>query len=273
MLKQYFSTDKTTGYIRYLQLLSEDWIRLTPTIWGFIGYSFSQGKLYSQFRIEFSWNDLIPISRFDELSNTLNYVFENENNNEYQYRIIVNSLRMQFDDWWLTYDYLSQRPPAPLFKSDKEVYIDFVSETDKEQEIELDKYIENQYKIIPSYDKNGISMKDLIRNDVKNNCLYAFLKGIVLAQYTKELKNEYEYSNGITLKFRGKIFTTLFNQLLIDYGFTTVYNKYTTPTTLFVQENNGVLEHCLNVETGFCDEPEPDIFISSPSRGIREQIN
>lgn len=273
MLRQYFSTDKTTGYIRYYQLITEDWIRLTPTIWGIIGYSLSQGKLYSQFRLDLSWNNLIPIYEFDKLTQTLNYVFENENNNENEYRIIINSLRLVFDDWWTTYDYVSQRPPCPLFKEDKEVYIDFVSEYNEDKDEEIDKYIEHYYKIIPTVDKNGKSQKDLIRSDVKFNCFYAFLKGFVLAQYTNEMKSEFNSKNGITLTFKGKIFTTLFNELLLEYGFITVYNKYTTPTKIFINEYNGVLENCLNLKTGFFDGSEPDIFISSPSRGIREPIN
>ena len=273
MLKQYFSTDKKTGYIRYFQLLSEDWLLLTPLVWGIIGYSFSQGKLYSQFRVDLSWNDLIPIYVFDDVSTKLNYVFENENNNEHEYRIIINTLRMLFDDWWLTYDYVSQRPPAPLFRKDTEVYIDFVSEYDENKDLKIDKYIDHTYKIIPTHDKNEKSTKDLIRGDVKFNCFYAFLKGVVLAQYSNEMKSEFANTNGITLSFHGKIFTTLFNELLIEWGFDTLYNKYTTPTLLYIQEHNGILEDCLNLTSGFCNGSEPDILISSPSRDIREQIN
>ena len=273
MLRQYFSTDKESGYIRYYQLVTEDWIRITPTIWGIIGYSLSQGKLYSQFRLDLSWNELIPISEFDKLSEKLNYVFENENNNESNYRIIINSLRMMFDDWWLTYDYISQRPPCPLFKEDKEVYIDFVSDYNENKDQKIDRYIDKNYKVIPTQDKQGVSRKDLIRKDVKFYCFYAFLKGFVLAQYSHEMKEEYSFTNGITLNFNGKIFTTLFNELLLEYGFTTVYNKYTTPTRLFINEYNGVLGNCLDLTSGFFDGTEPDIFISSPSRGIREPIN
>lgn len=273
MLKQYFSQDKTTGYIRYFQLITEDWIRITPTIWGVIGWSISQGMFYSQFRLDLRWNELIPINEFDKLSQTLNYVFENENNNEYEYRIIINTLRMLFDDWWTTYDYVSQRPPCPLFREDKEVFLDFVSEYNEDKDEEIDKYIEHNYKVIPTVDKNGISQKDLIRSDVKYYCFYAFLKGFVLSQYTNEMKSEFEHENGITLKFKGKIFATLFNELLLEYRFITVYDKYTTPTTIFINENNGILENCLNLTSGFFDGTEPDIFISSPSRGIREPIN
>lgn len=273
MLRQYFSQDKKTGYIRYYQILTEEWLLLTPTIWGVIGYSLSQGKLYSQFRVDLKWNDLIPIEEFDKLSNTLNYVFENEDNNENSYRIIINTLRLVFDDWWITYDYNSQRPPCPLFKNDNEVYLDFVSEYNENKDEKIDKYIDRYYKITPSLDKNGNSQKDLIRSDVKFNCFYAFLKGFVLAQYSNEMKNEFDKNNGITLNFNGKIFTTLFNDLLLEYNFVTVYDKYVTPTKLFIYENNNIISNCLNLTSGFFDGIEPNILISSPSKGIREPIN
>lgn len=271
MLKQYFSTDEKTGYIKYFQLVTEDWIRLTPTIWGVIGYSLSQGKLYSQFRLDLTWNDYLPTTLFDEISTKLNYVFENENNNEYSYRIILNSLRMLFDDWWLTYDYISQRPPAPLFKTDNEIYIDFVSETNENKDLKIDQYIEHDYKIIPSYDKNEKSMKDIIRSNVKFKCFFAFLKGIILSQYSNDMVSFYNKNKGVLLNFKGKIFTTVFNELMIEYGFNTVYDKYVTPNKIFIEDFNGIIEQCLDISFGFCDEPEPDIFISSPSRGISEQ--
>ena len=351
MIKQYFSTDQTTGYIRYWQIVTDDWIRLTPTIWGVFGYALSQGNLSSQFRVDLNWNSLIPTEEFDKLANLLNYVFENENNNEYNYRIIVNSLRMVFDDWWLTYDPISQRPPAPLFKlfyvvknndnelgytestklkdssqiyvktkdgSDKwhyinndgywdyvldsdgkkttgspEYAIDFVAKNTKyiqggggnykpvyEKE-KIDQYIKEYYYVVAANDKDEKNVANLIDKKVKFNCFYAFIKGIVLAQYTNKMKQEYNYENKITLNLKSKIFTTLLNDLLIEYGFLTNYtetenninNEFVNPTTITIYEKDDFLKKCINLTSGFCDEPEPDIFISSPSRDIREPIN
>lgn len=331
MIRQYFSTDKTSGYIRYWQMVTDDWIRITPTIWGILGYAYSQGNLSSQFRVDMNWNKLIPISEFDKLSTLLNYVFENENNNENDYRIIINSLRMMFDDWWLTYDPVSQRPPSPLFKSffvlknsknetgyteslrltdSTKIYvktkdgqehwhyinndgdwhyvlndsgekttssieyaIDFVSDHDTKSKEEIDQYIKHNYYVVAANDKNNNDSSGLIDKSVKANCLYGFIKGIVLAQYTNEMKKEYNYSNGITLNLNGKIFATLLNDLLLEYGFTTIYDEYVTPTVLFIQEKNGFLKDCINLKSGFCNEPEPDIFISSPARDIREPLS
>lgn len=337
MIKQYFSTDQDTGYIKYWQIVTNEWIRVTPTLWGIFGYAYSQGNLSSQFRIDLKWNKLIPTSEFDRLSNKLNYVFENENNNEDNYRIIVNSLRMVFDDWWLTYDPISQRPPSPLFKnfyvvenskkeigytesiklsSSSKIYvkktdgsekweyiqndgnwnyvlnsngekttssieyaIDFLSKENEYVKESIDQYIKNNYYVIAANDKNGNNVSTLIEKKAKLNCFYAFIKGIVLSQYTIEMLNEYNYTSekyygspGITIVLRGKTFTTLLNDLLIEYGFRTYYNEYVNPTTLFIFEQDGFIKNCLNLNSGFCNESEPDIFISSPSRDIRKPI-
>lgn len=273
MLKQYFSQDKETGYIRYYQIITEDWIRITPTIWGLFGYALSQGTLYSQFRVEIKWNELLSTDLFDELSSKLNYVFENEDNNDQEYRIIVNTLRMVFDDWWLSYNYISQRPPCPLFKTDTYVDIDFVSEPNSNQDEDIDQYIKKDYKVKPDVSRDGQSLKDLIREDVKYNCFYAFLKGIVMQQYSRSMQNYFKKENKILLKFHGKIFTTLFKVLLDDYNILNEYDKHNKPNQIYILEHNGFLEDLLNIETGFSNVIEPDIFISSPSRGIREKIN
>lgn len=331
MIRQYYSTDKTSGYIRYWQIVTDDWIRIIPTLWGMFGYAYSQGNLSSQFRIDLKWNSLIPISEFDKLSSLLNFAFENENNNENNYRIIVNSLRMMFDDWWLTYDPISQRPPAPLFKSffvlkntendtgytesqkltdstkiyvktkdgsekwhyvtndgtwsyvldssgekttgSVEYAIDFVAKQNEKTKEKIDQYIKSNYYVIAANDKNGNDTANLISKNVKFNCLYGFVKGIILAQYTNEMKSEYNNTGGITLKLNGKIFATLLNDLLLEYGFTTLYDEYTTPTVLFIQERYGFLKDCINLQSGFCNESEPDIFISSPARDIREPLS
>lgn len=354
MIRQYFSTDKTTGYIRYWQIVTNDWIRLIPTIWGVFGYALSQGNLSSQFRIDLQWNHLIPTKEFDKLANLLNYAFENENNNEDNYRIIVNSLRMMFDDWWLTYDPVSQRPPAPLFKlfyivkndedetgytestrlrdssqiyvkmkdgSDKWHYIDndgswnYVLDSEGEKTIgspeyaidfvakntkyvqsndgnykpvyekeKIDQYIKSHYYVVAANDKDNKNVANLIDKKVKFNCFYAFIKGIILAQYTAKMKREYNYEEKITLNLKGKIFTTLLNDLLKEYGFMTDYTdeekndyninpEFITPMTITIFEKDGFLKNCINLTSGFCDEKEPDIFISSPSRDIREPVN
>lgn len=273
MIKQYFSQDKKTGYIRYYQFVTEDWIRITPTLWWFFGYALSQGTLYSQFRIELKWNEFLSSDLFDEFTKTMNYVFENEDNNEESYRIIVNSLRMVFDDWWVTYDYISQRPPCPLFKTDTYVNVDFVSKTFHEEDEEIDKYIANEYKVIPDVSKNNIHLKDIIRDDVKYNCFYSFLKGIISQQYSAEMRSEYNANKRILLNFHGKVFTTLFKVLLNDYNIQSEYDKFKTPTQIYLYENDGILEGLLDINSGFSNVVEPDIFISSPSRGIREEIN
>ena len=154
-----------------------------------------------------------------------------------------------------------------------EYAIDFVAKQNEKTKEKIDQYIKSNYYVIAANDKNGNDTANLISKNVKFNCLYGFVKGIILAQYTNEMKIEYNNTGGITLKLNGKIFATLLNDLLLEYGFTTLYDEYTTPTVLFIQERYGFLKDCINLQSGFCNESEPDIFISSPARDIREPLS
>jgi len=146
---------------------------------------------------------------------------------------------------------------------------------------EIDQYIKRHYYVIAANDRDDKNVANLIDKKVKFNCFYAFIKGIILAQYTAEMKNEYNYEGTITLNLKGKIFTTLLNDLLIEYGFMTNYTEtenninpeFVTPTIITIREKDGFLRNCINLTSGFCDEEEPEIFISSPSRDIREPVN
>lgn len=275
-----------SGYIQHYQVLTEEYMRITQTVWAMMGIAYASHGLQSQFRIDLSWNtDYGSDKLFDLFVEKLNYAFENESNNEKNYRIIVNTLRVLFDDWNLEYSFTRQRCPAPLFYSEQNIYeaVKIPEYTETKTVVEIDErtklpikkevYIHHEEEINYTYynprlDKNNKDTFSLMADEKRQLCFRAFLKGIIFGFYNKEMDIYFSKHNAIPLTLYSNSFAASLHQLLLDYQIDSEYDFFEKNNFILIKNKDDFLNEIIDFNSGFYNEFEPPILIRSPRRGI-----